>query len=139
MEAMQARQGERIENPTAVVVLPTKLLAALGNTHVCLGFAISKVQAILDTVGWPEGDSIEKYALDQPILTTAVDYARENARLTWVLEGMLDALGEVIGEFQFEEIPGGGRVLISMGEDPSLEPPGEPHTFADGSVPPSMR
>lgn len=120
------RQGpqarHRIEDPTVKSVLPSNLLAALGNTHVNIGFVNTNLANLLDTIGWPEGDSREKYLDEhQPILTTALDYARHTMQEVWVALGLIDSLAQALGQFVRDE----HGELISMGADVSHDvPPG---------------
>lgn len=92
-----------IPDPTVKTNLPKNLLAALGNAHINLQFQVNKLAHLLDDVGWPEGESIHDFEVISPPLSNALDYARENARLTWVICGMTDSLSQVLGEMQFNE------------------------------------
>lgn len=124
-------QGERIPDPTVKTNLPKNLLSALGNAHVNLHFQVNKLTLLLDNVGWPEGESIHDYDVLGPPLSNALDYARENARLVWVILGLTDALDLALGEIVW----GADGQIACMGNacDHDLGDQPQPHTVVEGS------
>lgn len=104
---------ERIPDPTVKSVLPANLLAALGNTHINLRHQISRLLDLIDTAGWPEDLTRESFEPKDRPLHSALDFARENARLTWVLCGLVDTLNRSLGAFVRHD----NGDLISMGDD----------------------
>ena len=108
---------EHIPDPTVKTSLPKNLLSALGNAHVNLQLQVREIVAILNTIGWPNRDGELLYDLDGPPLSNALDYARENARLTWVLCGLVDDLKQSLGEMVWGEDEIGHPILECMGND----------------------
>lgn len=111
-----AGQVERIPDPTVKTNLPSNLLAAIGNTHVNLQLQVIRVKELLDMLGWPDRDGDELYDLHGPPLSSALDFARENARLTWVLCGLVNALEQSLGDMTWGDDELGRPVLVSMGD-----------------------
>jgi hypothetical protein len=97
--------------------LPTNLLSALGNAHVNLSVQVAHLSEIIQTLGWPENDSVENYDLVGPPLSSALDYARENARLTWVLADLLNVLERSLGEMVWGEDNVGHPILTCLGDE----------------------
>lgn len=108
---------EHIPDPTVKVGLPTNLLSALGNTHVNLCFEVGNLVKLLDSVGWPENGPKESFdlKLDVP-LSSALDFARENARLVWLILDLTSTLKWSLGEMVWGEDKIGHPILHSMGD-----------------------
>jgi hypothetical protein len=113
-DAAPQDRREHIPDPTVKTHMPATILAALGNAHVNLQLELTHLLDVIDTLGWPEGDARERYEpLDDRELSTALDYARANAELTWVLCGLVNVLTAAVGSFVRNE----DGDLISMGEN----------------------
>lgn len=113
VDIVPADRRERIPDPTVRSVLPSNILAALGNTHANLVLELRRLMGLIDTVGWPEDNGRERYEpLDDRELVTALDYARENAQLTWTLCGLVSVLSDVLGTF----VRDADGTLITMGD-----------------------
>ena len=106
-----------IDDPTIKVQLPKTMLSALGNAHVNLQMQVKALAELLHMVGWPEGQGVDQYDLDGPPLSNALDFARKNARLTWVLCGLVNTLQATLGEMVWGSDEVGHPVLACMGND----------------------
>lgn len=91
---------ERINDPSIKSNLPTNMLLALGNCHVNLQAQVMALKEVLDEVGWPDRDDEELFDFNGPPLGTGLDFARENARLTWVLCGLVSLLRQSLGHIE---------------------------------------
>lgn len=112
-----AGRVELIPDPTVKSKLPTNLLAAIGNTHVNLWFEVRALEDLLDMVGWPENGPKDSFNLTEvpESMSNALDYARENARLVWLILDLTSTLKHALGDMAWGDDGHGHPVLSSMG------------------------
>lgn len=106
-----------IPDPTTKVHLPKTMLSALGNAHVNLQMGVKRLAEVICHLGWPEGEALDQFDFEGPPLTTALDFGRENARLTWVLCGLIESLEQSLGEMVWGSDEHGHPILECMDAD----------------------